>query len=73
MKLPGIKKVAYSKTKRKKVLRNNSVKQRAFGKAIKKCTRCGSGKGSNIGRYNLNLCRRCFREVAQVIGFTKYR
>ena len=73
MKLPGIKKIAVSKTRRKKFIRNNSSKKRNFGKSLKKCNRCGRGKGSNISRYGLNICRRCFREVAQEIGFTKYR
>jgi len=73
MKLPGIRKIAVSKTRRKKFLRNNSVKKRSFGKSLKKCKRCGGGNGSTISRYGLNVCRRCFREIAQVIGFTKYR
>ncbi|MBN88322.1 30S ribosomal protein S14 [Candidatus Woesearchaeota archaeon] len=73
MKLPGIKKILVSKTRRKKFIRNNSTKKRAFGKALKTCTRCGRGKGSNVGRYNLNICRRCFREKATELGFVKYR
>ena len=73
MKLIGIRKIVVSKTRRKKFLRNNSPKKRAFGKSLKKCKRCGRGKGSNISRHGLNICRRCFREVAQSIGFTKYR
>lgn len=73
MKLPGIKKILVSKTRRKKFIRNNSTKKRSFGKALKICTRCGRGKGSNVGRYNLNICRRCFREKATELGFVKYR
>jgi small subunit ribosomal protein S14 len=73
MKLPGIKKMSFSKTRKRKVLRNNSVKKRAYGKSLSRCTRCGGRKGGKIGRYGLNICRRCFREVAQDLGFTKYR
>ncbi|NIO37483.1 30S ribosomal protein S14 [Candidatus Bathyarchaeota archaeon] len=36
-----------------------------------KCIRCGS-YGSVIRRYDLYLCRQCFREVAEKLGFKKY-
>lgn len=36
-----------------------------------KCRVCGSNKGL-IKRYDLYICRRCFREVAEKIGFKKY-
>jgi small subunit ribosomal protein S14 len=35
------------------------------------CTICQTNKGL-IHKYNLNICRRCFREVAPRIGFNKY-
>jgi ribosomal protein S14 len=35
-----------------------------------KCTVCGTQKGL-IHKYDLNICRRCFREVAASIGFKK--
>ena len=73
MKLPGIKTMSFSKTKKKRVIRNNSIKPRAYGKNLSRCNRCGGRKGGKIGRYGLNICRRCFREVAQDLGFTKYR
>ncbi len=73
MKIVGIKKIVHSKTRRKKFLRNNSIKKRAYGKNLSRCTRCGGRKGGKIGRYGLNICRRCFREVANEIGFMKYR
>ena len=37
-----------------------------------RCTVCGSVKGL-IHKYGLNICRRCFREVAPSIGFKKLR
>lgn len=54
-----------------KFLKHNKPKDRKFGKITKKCRRCGTMKG-NIARFGLNLCRRCFREVATDIGFKKY-
>ena len=46
-------------------------KERKFGIASKKCTRCGR-HGAHINSYNLHLCRQCFREIADQIGFKKY-
>jgi len=37
----------------------------------KACTRCGSQKAV-ISKYNLNLCRRCFKQNAERLGFKKY-
>jgi small subunit ribosomal protein S14 len=47
-------------------------KERTYGKGSRKCTRCGTYDGL-IRRYGLNLCRQCFREVAEGLGFKKYR
>ena len=41
---------------------------RKYGKAAKKCSRCGD-HSAMISRYGLNLCRQCFREIAPKIGF----
>jgi len=54
-----------------KFLRHNKPKDRKFGIAAKKCERCGRF-GAHLGQYNLNLCRQCFREIAEEIGFEKY-
>ncbi|MBI4210137.1 MAG: 30S ribosomal protein S14 [Candidatus Diapherotrites archaeon] len=35
------------------------------------CSMCGSHKGV-MKRYNLHLCRRCFKEHAPGLGFKKY-
>ena len=45
---------------------------RKYGKAAKKCTRCGD-HSAMISRYGLSLCRQCFREIAPKIGFKKYK
>ncbi|GGJ13231.1 30S ribosomal protein S14 [Halobellus salinus] len=36
------------------------------------CRRCGRNQGL-VGKYDINLCRQCFREVAREMGFKKYR
>lgn len=40
------------------------------GKGARYCRRCGNTHGL-IRKYAMNLCRRCFREYAPTIGFTK--
>jgi len=54
-----------------KYLKFNKPKERKFGVASKKCQRCGRF-GAHLSQYNLNLCRQCFREIAEEIGFIKY-
>ena len=58
-------------TKMKKFLKHNAPKERSCGRNLKKCNRCGR-IGGHIGKYGLNLCRQCFREIATNIGFKKY-
>ena len=57
--------------KAKKYEKHNKPIERAFGPTTKKCTRCGSNKG-HVGKYGINLCRKCFRDIAHNIGFKKY-
>lgn len=54
-----------------KFIKHNKPKERSCGKSLKKCTRCGRN-GGHINKYNLHLCRQCFREIATKIGFKKY-
>jgi small subunit ribosomal protein S14 len=54
-----------------KFLKHNRPKERKYGIAAKKCERCGRF-GAHIKSYGLNLCRHCFREIAEEIGFKKY-
>lgn len=58
--------------KLKKFIKHNKPKDRKFGKVTKKCLICGNPRG-HIGKYGINLCRRCFREKAKELGFKKYR
>ncbi|MBM3291374.1 30S ribosomal protein S14 [Candidatus Bathyarchaeota archaeon] len=50
----------------------NEKKKRTTGSGRRSCVRCGNHNGL-IRRYGLNICRRCFREVASSLGFTKFR
>jgi small subunit ribosomal protein S14 len=54
-----------------KFMKHNKPKDRKMGIAARKCERCGRF-GAHIKKYNLNLCRQCFREIADEIGFHKY-
>ena len=52
-------------------LKHCKPKERKSGIAKKKCERCGR-YGAHINQYGLHLCRQCFREIAEEIGFKKY-
>ncbi len=47
------------------------LEERYKGRGIRKCRMCGNSRGV-IRAHHLNMCRRCFREVARQIGFKKY-
>lgn len=55
----------------KKFLKHNKPKVRTTGITKQKCRRCGRF-GAHVGQYNLHLCRQCFRDIAEDIGFKKY-
>ena len=40
-------------------------------KKKRKCRICHNNKGL-IRKYNIYICRRCFKEVAEKMGFKKY-
>lgn len=65
-----LKQIAH-KSKKNKFEKHNLSKERKFGKITKKCIRCGR-TGAHITKYDLNLCRQCFREIATNLGFKKY-
>jgi len=41
------------------------------GRGTRKCRICGN-PNALVRRYRLNICRKCFREHAEEIGFRKY-
>ena len=66
-----LKQIRNKPAKAKKFLKHNKPKERKMGVASQKCERCGRF-GAHIGSYGLHLCRHCFREIAEEIGFNKY-
>jgi len=46
-------------------------KERKYGKGSRQCRICGTHEAI-IRKYKLLICRRCFREVAEKLGFKKY-
>jgi small subunit ribosomal protein S14 len=57
--------------KKARFLKMSAPKKKAHGMATARCERCGR-TGGHIGKYGLNLCRHCFREIATKIGFKKF-
>jgi small subunit ribosomal protein S29e len=45
---------------------------RKFGKDSRECRRCKCQIGL-VRKYDLLLCRKCFRENGEIIGFTRTR
>lgn len=45
--------------------------ERKFGIGSRRCRRCGR-TGGIIMKYELRVCRQCFREVGKDLGFRKY-
>ncbi len=45
---------------------------RRYGKGSRSCRVCGNKMGL-IRKYGLMVCRQCFREDANLIGFKKFR
>jgi small subunit ribosomal protein S14 len=54
-----------------KFIKHNHKKVRACGRTTVSCVHCGTFRAIN-GKYGLNLCRKCFRDFAQRLGFKKY-
>ncbi|MGB3907499.1 MAG: 30S ribosomal protein S14 [Methanomethylovorans sp.] len=42
-----------------------------FGRGAYECKRCGRKQGL-VRKYDIYLCRHCFREIAHDMGFEKY-
>jgi len=56
---------------KQKFIKHNKPQDRKTGVSTQKCERCGRF-GAHIASYGLNLCRHCFREIAEEIGFKKF-
>jgi len=57
---------------KERFLRFCKPKDRKYGRVKNPCYRCGRIGGGHLGQYGLQLCRQCFREIAEEIGFNKY-
>ncbi|MBI4981245.1 30S ribosomal protein S14 [Candidatus Woesearchaeota archaeon] len=57
--------------KKAKFIKFNQPKKRSCGLTTKRCRNCGRHRGL-ISKYNVMLCRQCFREIGPSIGFKKY-
>lgn len=66
-----MKQVAKKKNKLIRFKQFNIPKHRKTGIGSRRCSRCGR-YGAHISKYNLNVCRQCFREIAFELGFRKY-
>ncbi len=66
-----LKQIRTKPEKANRFLKHNKPKSRSSGVAKQKCQRCGRF-GAHLNQYNLNLCRHCFREIAEEMGFKKY-
>ena len=66
-----LKQIGHKKAKADKFIRFNKPKDTKTGITKYKCEQCGRF-GAHISSYGLNLCRQCFREMAEEIGFKKY-
>lgn len=51
--------------------KKHNTPTKPYGALKKKCKRCGTVR-AHIQKYDLHLCRRCFREIAKDLGFKKY-
>jgi len=45
--------------------------KKKFGGGANSCKRCGRKQGL-VRKYDIYLCRQCFREIAYDMGFEKY-
>ncbi len=63
--------IKHKKAEREKMLKFNKPKERKYGRGTRHCIICHRTKGI-IRRYGLNMCRQCFRDLAEKLGFKKY-
>ncbi len=45
--------------------------KKRFGRGANVCKRCGRKQGL-VRKYDIYLCRQCFRDTAYQMGFEKY-
>jgi ribosomal protein S14 len=48
-----------------------SKDEKMKGRGKRECRVCKTARGL-IRKYNMQICRRCFREVGEYLGFRKF-
>lgn len=54
-----------------KKIKNSNNDDSFKGKGRRVCRNCGNSRAL-IRKYSIYVCRRCFREMAEDLGFRKY-
>ena len=67
----NMKQIEEKPAKLARFLKHNKPKERKYGKSTKPCEVCGR-IGAHVGSYGIHMCRQCFRELADKMGFKKY-
>ncbi|MFH1285645.1 MAG: 30S ribosomal protein S14 [Candidatus Micrarchaeota archaeon] len=62
---------AEKKARKKKIPFEKKARIKFMGRGLRACRFCGNSSGL-IRKYGLGICRRCFREVGESIGFRKF-
>lgn len=65
------KQVKHKKAERAAMLKHNKPTPPKFGIGARRCKIC-LRYGAHIRKYGLNVCRQCFRDIAEDLGFQKY-
>ncbi len=58
-------------TEKKKSPQDKKLEDKYKGRGTRRCRICGTSRAL-IRKYGIYICRRCFREVGENIGFRKY-
>lgn len=67
-----IKQIGHKKAKMTKLMKHNKPKERKQGRGRHRCIVCLQ-RNAHISRYGIHMCRLCFREKANELGFRKLR
>ncbi|MBN1923925.1 MAG: 30S ribosomal protein S14 [Nanoarchaeota archaeon] len=67
----SFKQVAHKKAESTRQLKFNKPVEKKYGRGRRVCSICGR-RGALIRRYELNVCRQCFKDIANGIGFKKF-
>ncbi len=66
-----MKQIKGKKAKKSRFMRFNKPKVPKFGRGSRRCKICWR-YGAHIRKYGINVCRQCFRDIAEDLGFQKY-